>query len=983
MVRRNYTEDDVAEAILDTTDRGLSQNEAAQKRGVPQSTLSGRLSGQASRNERIQAHQRIPKSQEETLIRWVLRQESLGYAPSHSQLRACVEAILKQQGDNKPLGKHWTTRFVKRHLELSTKLGKRQEAARFDGFTPKAVNWYFDIRENEYGWIKPENTVNVDEGGIMVGFGLDSLVIGSSDPKKKAMLKGVQSRTWTSFIEAVTATGRALKPGIIFKGKELQKQWFLNEFELIADWHYITSPNGWTDNHIALEWLKDVYLPQTEPRDASDARLIILDGHGSHAQDEWMATCFLNNVYCCYLPAHCSHGLQPLDNGIFNVIKGAYRKELQKLASLTDSAPVDKVHFIRAYAKAREAGMRKDIILSGWRFTGNWPINRHKALTHPEIQPDKEKVPERFKTPSPPQLHSDDTPKTSRQVRDLAKHRSRPTRRKYSKIAKGLEALEMKVAVQNARITGLEEQMAQVRRGKKRKAVPNPNRRFMALAETLTAGEALPDSKKAEIEVDVDEKDESVIEILYPAVIFGSIAAGGIFTGANPSYTYSELVNQLTVSGAKCIVTDSPRLEMAKKAAEAAGLPPNSLVLIDSKDSSAVGGVSSFQSLLGYGTYSWERISNPKVLADKPAVLNFSSGTTGLPKACEITHRNLVANAEQNLHLDRVARKRKNDPTFAANDVHCAFLPFYHAMGLITFCILNVKRGCTTVVMPKFDLKSFLSTIQDFKVTYLILAPPVVSMLVKSPLVCQYDLSSVKFLVCGAAPLQADVEKRLEALFSKTGARSRQGWGMSEATMSISIFGPDEFDPSHGSVGYLVANMQLQIIDENGKALGYDEEGEAILRGPNMFKGYYKNPAATKEAFTDDGWVKTGDIVKIDRTGLVTIVDRKKELIKVKGFQVAPSELEGHLLEHEGVLDCAVIRVLRNGQEHPQAHVVRKKPGATAESILSFMDKRLSPVKRITGGIVFTDAIPKSRSGKILRRLIKDGFASKDPSPRL
>ncbi|KAF6528591.1 hypothetical protein HZS61_008893 [Fusarium oxysporum f. sp. conglutinans] len=288
MVRRNYTEDDVAEAIFDTTDRGLSQNEAAQKRGVPQWTISRRLSGQASRNERIQAHQ-----------------QSLGYALSHSQLRACVEAILKQQGDNKPLGKHWTTRFVKRHLQLSTKLGKRQEAARFDGFTPKAVNWYFDIRENEYGWIKPENTVNVDEGGIMVGF----------------------------------------------------------------------------------------------------------------------------------------------------------------------------------------------------------------ALAHPEIQPDKEKLLEEFKTPSPPQLHSDDTPKTSRQVREMAKHRSRPTRRKYSKIAKGLEALEMKVAVQNARITGLEEQMAQVRRGKKRKAVPNPNRRFMALSENLAAGEALPDSKEAEIEVDVDEEVESVIEV--------------------------------------------------------------------------------------------------------------------------------------------------------------------------------------------------------------------------------------------------------------------------------------------------------------------------------------------------------------------------------------------------------------------------------------------------------------------------------------
>ncbi|KAM5529027.1 transposase [Fusarium oxysporum f. sp. phaseoli] len=491
MVRRNYTEDDVAEAILDITDRGLSQNEASQKRGVPQSTLSGRLSGQASRNERIQAHQRISKSQEETLIRWVLRQESLGYALSHSQLRACVQAILKQQGDNKPLGKHWTTRFVKRHLQLSTKLGKRQEAARFDGFTPKAANWYFDIRETEYGWIKPENTVNVDEGGIMAGFGLDSLVIGSSDPKKKALLKGVQSRTWTSFIEAVTATGRALKPGVIFKGKELQKQWFLNEFELIADWHYITSPNGWTDNHIALEWLKDVYLPQTEPRDASDARLIILDGHGSHAQDEWMATGFLNNVYCCYLPAHCSHGLQPLDNGIFSVIKGVYRKELQKLASLTDSAPVDKVNFIRAYSKAREAGMRKEIILSGWRFTGNWPINRHKALTHPEIQPDREKLLE--------ELRRRALLNCTRMIRRKRAGRDEGGRSEYADYW--------------TRGAVCSEQMAQVRRGNKRKAVPNPNRRFMALAEALATGEALPDSKKAEIEVDVDEKVESVIEV--------------------------------------------------------------------------------------------------------------------------------------------------------------------------------------------------------------------------------------------------------------------------------------------------------------------------------------------------------------------------------------------------------------------------------------------------------------------------------------
>ncbi|KAJ3453434.1 hypothetical protein MRS44_017681 [Fusarium solani] len=284
MGRYVYTEKDVIDAIFDITDGSLSQYQVSEKHGVPQPVLSKRLSGQKSRKESAHPHQRLSPSQEDRLVRWLLRQESLGYALSHSQLRSCVEALLRQQGDNKPLGQNWASRFIKHHSKLSTKLGKRQESARFDGFTPRSVNWYFDIRENEYGWIKPENTVNVDEGGIMAGFDLDSLVIGSSDPKKKAMLKGSQSRKWTSFIEAVTATGRALKPGIIFKGKELQKQWFLDEFKLIADWYYITSPNGWTDNHIALEWLKDVYLPQTEPRDASDARLIILDGHGSHAQ---------------------------------------------------------------------------------------------------------------------------------------------------------------------------------------------------------------------------------------------------------------------------------------------------------------------------------------------------------------------------------------------------------------------------------------------------------------------------------------------------------------------------------------------------------------------------------------------------------------------------------------------------------------------------------------------------------------------------
>ncbi|RKL20893.1 hypothetical protein BFJ72_g14986 [Fusarium proliferatum] len=339
---------------------------------------------------------------------------------------------------------------------------------------------------------------------------LDSLVIGSSDPRRKAFLKGSQSCIWTTFIEAVTADGRRLKPGIIFKGKELPQQWFIDEFRKVADWYYITSDNSWTDNHIAVEWLKEVYLPQTQSADESDARLIILDGHGSHVSDEWMATCFLNNVYCCYLPAHCSHGLQPLDNGVFNASKAAYRKELQKLTSLTDSAPVDKVNFIKAYAKARAVGMTKKNILSGWRVTEYWPISRRKALMHPEIQPDKKETTPGSDGHRDGQVDSDHTPTTSRHIRDLGNNKSLSTRRRYSVISRGFEAQESKIASLGTRIASLEKEVGRLSRGKKRKAIPNPNKRFMTLAEALVAGGAISEPNEA---IERADAVEDVIEV--------------------------------------------------------------------------------------------------------------------------------------------------------------------------------------------------------------------------------------------------------------------------------------------------------------------------------------------------------------------------------------------------------------------------------------------------------------------------------------
>jgi hypothetical protein len=233
-----------------------------------------------------------------------------------------------------------------------------------------------------------------------------------------------------------------------------------------------------------------------------------------------MATCFLHNVYCCYLPSHCSHGLQPLDNGVFNASKAAYRKELEKLACLTDSTPVDKVNFIRAYAKAREIGMTKKNILSGWRVTGNWPSSRIKALRHPEIQKDKVKE----TSPEPgPYLGSDDTPYTSRQIRDLGKNKTPATRRRYAVIAKGFETQEQTLATHTVKIASLEEEVDRLKRGKKRKAIPNPNRRFMTLSEALAAGEAITEvaDQVEPVVVDSDSEEEAVLEVETASIAEG------------------------------------------------------------------------------------------------------------------------------------------------------------------------------------------------------------------------------------------------------------------------------------------------------------------------------------------------------------------------------------------------------------------------------------------------------------------------------
>ncbi|KAK6063722.1 transposase [Seiridium cupressi] len=486
----SYSKDDLLNAYLEV-DKGASQKKAAQKWGVPRTVLSDRLHGRLSKADTIHPKQRLLPAEEDQIVIWILRQESLGFAPSHSNVRAIAWDLIKRRNEDPhqqppPLGKNWIDGFKRRNPSIHTKIGQRQEAARFNAFTPKAVNWYFDIREGHYGWILPENTYNVDEGGIMAGFGIDSLVLGLSE-RRSTKIKSSQGRLWTTLIETVRANGTILTPGIIFKGTEMQQQWFLDEFKAIADWH-----------------LEDVYLPQTTPKDPSDARLIILDRHGSHRSDEFMVSCYRNNVFLCFLPAHTSHGLQPLDNGVFNILKAAYRRELAKFAFLTDAAPVDKINFLRCYINAKKA-VKEHHIRSAWAHTGNHPISRTKALTHPEIQPDREGTPDQAAT----EIGLDRTPTSSRQINDLSKDRSPTTRLLLRKVAKAFETQAVKMVVMEQEIKQLQAKVDRLR-PKRRRKVPNPNRRFIEIGEILSGGPQVTANapSSAQEEVVVDEEDE-------------------------------------------------------------------------------------------------------------------------------------------------------------------------------------------------------------------------------------------------------------------------------------------------------------------------------------------------------------------------------------------------------------------------------------------------------------------------------------------
>lgn len=448
-------------------------------------------------------------------------------------------------------------------------------------------------------------------------------------------------------------------------------------------------------------------------------------------------------------------------------------------------------------------------------------------------------------------------------------------------------------------------------------------------------------------------KKGDVFGILSPnipeyAIIFHAVASlGGINTPINPLYTEQEIAHQLKDAGARSLVSGEQFLDKALESAKVAQIEE---VFVFGEAE----GATPFASLLQGDGIVPEVELNPR---EDLVALPYSSGTTGLPKGVMLTHYNLVANICQMEGLDY----------FTEDDTLICVLPLFHIYGLVVILNMGLYTGATIVTMPRFELEAFLKAVRDYGVTLAHLVPPIVLALSKSPIVDNYELSKLKMIFSGAAPLD---ESLTRACMERLNCGIRQGYGMTETSPVTHSSPADPAQVKFGSVGTAAPNTECKIVDlTTGEPLGPNKEGELCVRGPQIMKGYLNRPEATAATIDSENWLHTGDIGYADNDGHFFIVDRAKELIKYKGFQVPPAELEALLLTHPAIADAAVIPCPdEEAGEVPKAFVVLRG-AATPEEIMEFVEERVAPYKKLRF-VEFTDKIPKSASGKILRRML-------------
>ncbi|KAJ3408089.1 hypothetical protein HDU80_006928 [Chytriomyces hyalinus] len=467
--------------------------------------------------------------------------------------------------------------------------------------------------------------------------------------------------------------------------------------------------------------------------------------------------------------------------------------------------------------------------------------------------------------------------------------------------------------------------------------------------------------------------------IQFPVVIHAVIKAGGSVSPANPTYNVDELAYQLKDSRAKYLFVHPTFIATASAAAAKVGIPESRIILFDDGPVNKSGG--RFRSISQISDANY--VPAPVVkfsrqeIKEQPAYLCYSSGTTGLSKGVQTTQYNVIANI---LQYDKFQEKAKD---LREGDVWTGVLPFFHIYGLTISLHICFHRGYTLVVFPKFELPLFLTSLAKYNVTTAQIVPPIALALAKHPMVDQFKFPKLRGLMSGAAPLAPEL---VTAIHKRLGVTLFQAYGLTETSPAATIMPIALALKYPKSIGLLIPSVEARLVNpDTEKDVGFNKEGELWLRGPNIMKGYHNNPTATANSIDKDGWFHTGDIAVVDENNLFYIVDRLKELIKYKGFQVPPAELEAYLLEHPAIADAAVIgRPDEAGGEVPRAYVVLK-PGVhtTATEIVQFIDKKVAPHKKLRGGVVFIDEIPKAASGKILRRVLRVQDAASSKASKL